>query len=135
MALQRIFNMGMSNWNDEKMRRIMGTLLRVGVLSSAIIVVFGAILFFIQHPQTEFSYSTFKGEPERLKHVGIIIQQTLQLRSRAVIQFGLLLLIVTPVIRVAFSFVGFIIEKDWVYTIITLVVMIILFLSLFSNYI
>jgi len=46
----------------------------------------------------------------------------------------LLLLIATPVARVLFSLIGFIFEKDWIYIIITFIVLIILFASLFSNY-
>ena len=121
-------------WNDEIMRDKMGTLLRIGVLFSAFIVVVGGILFFIQHPYENVDYSTFNGEPTRLKHVHEIIKEAFTFRSRAVIQFGILLLVATPVARVVFSFFGFLLEKDRTYIIITLIVLIILFSSLFSNY-
>ena len=45
------------------MQNVMGTLLRVGVISAASVVVVGAILFFIQHPGSEHNFNTFSGEP------------------------------------------------------------------------
>ena len=121
-------------WNDRKMSDIMGTLLRVGVLSAASVVLLGGILFFIQHPGELFEFGTFRGEPSRLRHINVILQEAFSLRSRAVIQLGLLLLIATPVARVLFSLAGFIFEKDWIYVMITFIVLVILFASLFSNY-
>lgn len=121
-------------WNDSQMRDIMGTLLRVGVLAAAFIVVLGGILFFIQHPKEIFDYTTFKGEPDKLRKVHLIVMEALNFRGRDVIQLGLLLLIATPVARVIFSLIGFLIEKDWIYVAITSIVLIILSVSLFGNY-
>jgi len=121
-------------WNDGQMRDIMGTLLRVGVLAAAFLVVLGGVLFFIQHPKEIFDYTTFKGEPQRFRQVHLIILEALNFRGRDVIQLGLLVLIATPVARVIFSLIGFLIEKDWIYVAITTIVLIILSVSLFSNY-
>lgn len=119
-------------WNDDQMRIVMGSLLRVGVVSSAVIVLLGGILFFIQHPGETFDYNIFKGEPARLKHIHIIIKETFELKSRAVIQSGILLLIATPLARVLFSLFGFLAERDWTYVTITFIVLTILALSLFK---
>ena len=127
-------NRNVKQWNDARMKNMMGTLLRVGVLASAFLVVCGGILFFIQHPNEMFVFSTFKGEPARFIQVHLIIREALIFRGRAVIQLGLLVLIATPVARVIFSLIGFLFEKDWIYVTITTVVLIILSLSLFSNY-
>lgn len=121
-------------WNDAQMRDIMGTLLRGGVISAAFLVVMGGILFFIQHPNEIFDYTTFKGEPAKFRQVHLIVREAFNFRGRDVIQLGLLLLIATPVARVIFSLIGFLIEKDWIYVAITSVVLIILSVSLFSNY-
>jgi uncharacterized membrane protein len=121
-------------WNDARMRDIMGTLLRVGVLSAAFLVVVGGVLFFIQHPKEIFDFTTFKGEPAKFRQVHLIVKEAFGFRGRDVIQLGLLLLIATPVARVIFSLIGFLIEKDWIYVAITAVVLIILSVSLFSNY-
>ncbi|HEY3373160.1 MAG TPA: DUF1634 domain-containing protein [Prolixibacteraceae bacterium] len=121
-------------WNDARMRELMGILLRVGVITSAILVVFGGGLFFIQHPNEIFDYSIFKGEPARFRQVHLIVKEAMNFRGRAVIQLGLLLLIATPVARVVLSLLGFLMEKDWIYVAITALVLMILSLSLFSNY-
>ena len=121
-------------WNDERMRDIMGTLLRVGVLTSASLVIIGGILFFIQHANEIFDFTTFKGEPARFRQVHLIIKEAFNFRGRDVIQLGLLVLIATPVARVIFSLLGFLIEKDWIYVAITSLVLVILSVSLFSNY-
>jgi len=123
-----------NQWNDGRMRDIMGSLLRYGVLTAAILVLIGGVLFFIQHPGEIFDYSTFKGEPPRFRQVHLIVQEALNFRGRDVIQLGLLVLIATPVARVIFSLVGFLLERDWVYVVITFIVLIILFTSLFSTY-
>lgn len=120
------------SWNDKQMGSVMGSLLRVGVFLSAFLVVLGGILFFVQHPHETFNYSVFKGEPARFRQVDLIIQEALNFRGRAIIQFGLILLIATPVARVLFSLFGFFFEKDWTYVIITLIVLTILLNSLFT---
>ncbi len=127
--------LNLKRWNDGRMRDMMGSILRYGVLSAALMVIIGGVLFFIQHPKEFFDYTTFKGEPPRFRKVQLIVQDALNFRGRDVIQLGLLVLIATPVARVIFSLLGFLFEKDWIYVGITLLVLIILFVSLFSNYI
>jgi uncharacterized membrane protein len=53
--------------------------------------------------------------------------------ARGLIQLGLLLLIATPMARVAFSVIGFALEKDWFYVGITLLVLALLIYSLSSS--
>lgn len=126
--------LNLKHWNDGRMRDMMGSIVRYGVLSAALLVIIGGVLFFIQHPKEIFDYTTFKGEPPRFRQVHLIVQEALNFRGRDVIQLGLLVLIATPVARVIFSLFGFLFEKDWIYVGITFLVLIILFVSLFSNY-
>ncbi len=65
----------------------------------------------------------------------MILKEALNFKGRDIIQLGLLVLIATPVARVIFSLIGFLFEKDWIYVAITFIVLIILFICLFSNYI
>jgi len=55
------------------------------------------------------------------------------MHAHGIIQLGLLLLIATPVARVAFSVVAFAAERDWLYVAITLIVLAILIYSLTST--
>jgi uncharacterized membrane protein len=114
------------------MRRWISIILRTGVLASASILLIGGILFVFQHPDAVFSFKSFAGEPERLREVGAVCKEALQFKSRPVIQLGILILIATPVLRVIFSFIEFLLHKDWIFVLITAVVISTLFYSLFG---
>ncbi|MFA6540256.1 MAG: DUF1634 domain-containing protein [Bacteroidota bacterium] len=120
--------------DDEKVEALIGTLLRVGVITSAVVVFFGAVVFFAQHHNTLIGFQTFTGEPEGLSNVFAIIANAFQFNGLAIIQFGILLLIATPIARVFFSLGAFFIEGDRLYVGITLVVLCILMYSLSGGY-
>lgn len=117
-------------WSDQRVEGILGNLLRTGVTIAATIVLVGGVSYLISSG-TEFSgYRVFRGEPAYLRSVGGIVQDALSLHSRGVIQFGLLLLIATPVARVAFSVFAFARQRDRTYVIVTLIVLTVLLYSL-----
>ncbi len=68
-----------------------------------------------------------------LRTVPGIIHEALALHGRGLIQFGLLLLIATPIARVAFSVVAFLHQRDWTYVAVTLIVLSLLFYSLLGS--
>jgi uncharacterized membrane protein len=119
-------------WTDVKIEHIVGRLLISGVLLSAITVATGGVLFLFEYGKTSPHYHLFHGEPAELRSLRPILTGAAQFHSRAVIQLGLLLLIATPVARVIFSVVGFALEGDRTYVVITLVVLTILLSSLFG---
>ena len=108
---------------DKDLEIIMGNLLRYGVLLAAIIVVAGAFVFLQKHSFEQISYTSFAGEPDRFTEYKRIWQTAFQGRGRSIIQLGLLFLIATPIARIVFSIVGFALEKDALYTIITCIVL------------
>ena len=120
-------------WTDQRIENIVGNLLRVGVLLSAVVVLCGGILYLIQYGHAPADYRVFHGEPTDLKSVSGIVRAAIALHSRGIIQLGLLLLIATPVARVAFSIFGFIEEKDRLYVIFTVLVLLILLYSLIGS--
>jgi len=79
------------------------------------------------------SYRTFQSEPSNLRTVSGIFREAFALRGRGIIQLGLLLLIATPVARVAFSIFGFAEEHDRLYIIIASIVLLILAYSLIGS--
>jgi uncharacterized membrane protein len=111
--------------SDKDLEIIMGNLLRYGVLLSAGIVLVGAVIYLKQHASDTSRYTSFEGEPERLTNYKQIWRTALQGRGRSIIQLGLLFLIATPIARILFSIVGFLLEKDVLYTILTIIVLII----------
>jgi uncharacterized membrane protein len=120
-------------WSDQKMEIIIGNLLRTGVILSAAVVLLGGIIYLARHGTEPTHYRTFHGEPSEYRTVGGIFQQVLALRGRGIIQLGLLLLIATPVARVAFAVWGFAKEHDRMYVVFTLIVLVILLYSLLGS--
>jgi uncharacterized membrane protein len=116
------------------MEMIIGTLLRLGVMLAGSVVFFGAIVYLIRNGTgTLPDYKSFHGETVQLSTVEGILSGCLEFRGRAIIQLGVLLLIATPVARVAFAVVAFAFEKDKLYVCLTLVVLAILMISLMSS--
>lgn len=120
----------MARWDDTKVQHAVGSVLRFGVLTAAVVAAVGGALFLLQHGGQSVHYSVFRGEPRELSSLVGILRGALHLEARAVTQLGLLLLIATPVARVALSLVGFLMERDRKYQLITLVVLLILIGSL-----
>ncbi len=117
-------------WTDERVGAIVGNLLRSGVIASAVVVLAGGILYLIRYGANLPDYSIFRGEPAEFRSVEGIIRAAIGLRSRGLIQLGLLLLIATPVARVVFSIFAFALERDRIYIFVTLVVLGVLLYSL-----
>ena len=117
-------------WNDERIEQIIGVLLRGGVLLAAAVVLAGAVVFLIRHAHSRVDFSAFRGEPSDLRAVSGVIRDAGHLKGRGIIQLGLLLLLATPIARVAFSAVAFALERDRLYVLITLTVLAILLFSL-----
>jgi uncharacterized membrane protein len=68
-----------------------------------------------------------------LRTVSGIFHEALALHGPGLIQFGLLILIATPIARVAFSVVAFLYQGDWTYVVVTLVVLGLLVYSLLGG--
>jgi uncharacterized membrane protein len=124
--------MSAQNWDDQRIEIIIGALLRTGVILAAAVVFFGAVVYLAHHGREIPNYAVFHGEPENLKSASDIAHDALGISGRAIIQLGLLLLIATPVARVLFSAIAFAIERDYMYVVITLIVLAILLYSLFG---
>lgn len=117
-------------WTDLQVEEWIGNLLRAGVTLAAVVVLFGGIVYLARHGYAAPQYHVFVGEPTDLRTISGIMKDLLAFQGRGLIQFGLLLLIATPVARVAFSVVAFAIERDRLYVVVTLIVLAILTYSL-----
>jgi uncharacterized membrane protein len=109
---------------------VIGTLLRAGVLLSASVVLIGGLIYLVRHGHSIADYRSFQGNFSSLRTVSGIFHGALQLSGRAIVQFGLLLLIATPVARVLFSAIAFAREHDYLYVVLTLTVLAVLTYSL-----
>ena len=120
-------------WRDRRLEAILGNLLRSGVLLSAAVVLAGAGVYLFRHTHEPADYRVFRGEPSEFRTIPGVIQSVIHGRGRGLIQLGLLVLIATPIARVALSIVGFAIERDRLYVVFTLIVLMILLYSLFGS--
>jgi len=120
-------------WTDQRIENILGNLLRTGVLTSACVVLFGAFIYLIRHGRQPADYRVFRGEPSELRSLSGIVHSSFEFHGRGIIQLGLLLLIATPVARVAFAIWGFAEEHDRMYVIFTAIVLVILLFSLLGS--
>jgi len=120
-------------WRDRRMEVILGNLLRTGVMISAAVVLWGACIYLLRHWHEAADYRIFRGEPSDFRTIPGVIESVRGWHGRGWIQLGLLLLIATPVVRVAFSIVGFSIERDRLYVGFTCIVLAILLYSLLGS--
>jgi len=112
---------------------LISNLLRIGVAASLLIVATGTVISFVHHPD----YLTQPPALQRLTTPGAAFPHTIRdvilgvrdFRGQAIVMVGLMLLIATPVARVAVSILGFVYERDRRYVIITTIVLALLLLS------
>lgn len=118
---------------DRSIEKMISVLLRLGVLIAGSVVLIGGIYYLVRHGGETESYSVFHGAASEDRIVPQIVGSAISLRARSIIQLGLLLLIATPILRVAFSLAGFAMERDRVYVLITSIVLAVLLYSLISG--
>jgi uncharacterized membrane protein len=115
---------------DQRLEIGIGMMLRVGVTVAAVVVLLGGVLY-LRHPGGPApDYKNFHSAPAEALSIGGTISGMGRGSSVSVIQLGLLLLIVTPVARVLFALVGFLLERDKLYALVSAVVLAILIFSL-----
>jgi uncharacterized membrane protein len=102
---------------------IVGNLLRAGVALSAAVVFVGGVIYLVRHGAETRNYHIFRGEPADLSALSGIVRNALAFRARGIIQLGLVLLIATPVARVAFLIYAFGRQGDRLYAVIASIVL------------
>lgn len=121
---------GRARWSDEEVDQFLGNLLRAGVIVATIVVVIGGVLFLARHGLQVADRQVFQSEPDELRSIAGIIRGVVAGQAAAIVQLGLVLLIATPVARVAMSLVAFVLQRDRVYVLVTSIVLALLIFSL-----
>ncbi|MNK37594.1 hypothetical protein D3C87_561660 [compost metagenome] len=122
------------NITDKDIQSLVGNLLRAGVYLSMAIVVLGGIIYLLDHSAEKIDYAAFDFNKVSLKTVEAIFSEVLTFKGAAVVQFGLLMLIFTPIARVLMAVVSFFLEKDYLYVLIGLIVLSIIMVSLSGGF-
>lgn len=118
---------------DKDVQLLLGTLLRVGVLISSAVILLGGIIFLSTQFNQVVSFSEFKPEQVKISSIANIFGGLKTFDGLAIIQFGVLLLIFTPIARVVFSIFSFLIEKDYLYVVIGTIVLCVIITSLYLD--
>lgn len=122
-----------TRWSDELLAHVVGNVLRWGVITAAVVTAAGVVLFLARHGGETPDFHAFRGEPTGLRSIHGVVAAAAGGEGRAVIQLGLLLLVATPIVRVALSLVGFARERDGRFVAITAVVLAILLFSFLAG--
>jgi len=117
-------------WSDDAIEAFVGRLLQAGVVIAAAVVLLGGIRYLAVHGTQSPPGGLFTGEPVGLRTIDGILRGARSFGGRAIIMGGLLVLIATPVLRVAASLVAFLHQRDWTYTVMTAFVLALLLASM-----
>lgn len=109
--------------HEAQLEQSISNLLRCGVWLSSLIVLIGGILYLMRHGSEPVDYRVFRGEPAMYRSLPGIVSATLTGHRRGIIQFGLVVLIATPILRVILCFVSFLRWRDRTYVAITALVL------------
>ncbi|WP_375500220.1 DUF1634 domain-containing protein [uncultured Nostoc sp.] len=127
--------------SEQQLEYLLSNFMKYGVLIASAVVLLGGILYLIHHGAEPAGYHFFRGEPSEFRSPAGVVKAVLSgsdaydgLRLRAIIQLGLLLLIATPIVRVFISLLTFLLQREFIYVIVTLLVMTILIYSLVGAY-
>ena len=115
---------------DKQLQLMIGILLRTGVILAALIVAASGTVYLIGHHAEPPHYARFTTESADLRSITGILGSAVKLNSEAMMQLGILLLIATPIARVALAAVGFYFERDYLYVAVSLIVLSVLLFSL-----
>jgi uncharacterized membrane protein len=124
--------------DDTKMDQMLGNLLRAGVLLAAVVTAVGGTIYLVKRwderaPDLhQFKYAD-EAPPAEVSRVTGVAAYAFSGRGAGLIQLGVLLLIATPVARVAFSVYAFARQRDVLYVVVTVIVLALLLFSLFGS--
>jgi uncharacterized membrane protein len=114
-----------------KMEKLIGVALLVGVLLSTVIVSSGGVVYVWRHSSAKVHYRVFRGEPSDLRNLAGIEEDMRAFSGRGIIQVGLMLLVGVQVVRVLLTGVFFLTSRDWVYVVLSTIVLALLTYGLF----
>ncbi|WP_294288345.1 DUF1634 domain-containing protein [uncultured Chryseobacterium sp.] len=122
------------NFTDTDLNRSVGNLLRLGVILSVITSLVGFVKLFMEGFQMPKKYRLLEMGESSEKVWSHFWNTLCKGEGMAIIQLGILLLIFTPLMRIIFALIGYLKEKDYVYVVISSIVLAIMAISFFTGY-
>ena len=120
----------MRNAEDMRMALVLSRALRLGVVLAVTAGVIGGALYLSAAGTEPASFHAFEGADAIFAHPCAVLVKaftsgptSLRDRGASIAEVGVFFLILTPILRVVLSFVGFLRERDWIYVGITSIVL------------
>ncbi|MBB4802781.1 putative membrane protein [Flavobacterium nitrogenifigens] len=118
-------------FGEKDFQTIIGNLLRYGVWISLSVAFIGGIVYLLNHGTQIEDYSVFKENDRNIFEViAAVYNGAITGDGASLIFTGIILLFLTPVLRVLLSLFSFLLEKDYLYVGITLIVIAIIIISI-----
>ncbi len=109
------------------LRELIGNTLRIGVFTAALVALVGGILYLVQHgaePRPDYSHFAYTDAHDTsYTTLSGILQGALHFTATGWIQLGVIILFLTPILRVLLSLLDFVRQRDWLYSAITATVL------------
>ena len=120
-------------WTDAHTDNLVGNVLRGGVIVAALLALFGGFVLVAAHGGQPVDYRVFDGGPEGLRHIASIARGAAHFDANAIVQLALVVLIATPIARVALSLFAFAMQRDRLYVTVSEIVLALLLYALFFS--
>ncbi len=122
-------------FGEQDFQQLVGNLLRYGVWISLSVAFLGGLVYLANHGTETVDYSKFiENDRSIFQVVASVLNGVASFQGESLIFLGIILLFLTPVLRVILSLFSFLLEKDYLYVGITLVVILIIGLSVWLGF-
>lgn len=111
---------------EQAAEQLIGRLLQTGVILAAALVLIGGTKLEMERGSARPNYAVFRGTEASLQSLTSIVRGASEGEARAIVQLGLIVLIATPIARVAFMLFVFALQRDRLYIALTAVVLLLL---------
>jgi uncharacterized membrane protein len=121
-----------SQSDDHSLEQFIGRVLQVGLLVAASTVAVGGILILAHDGSGVPDFSRFSEPGSRFRALSPIVMAAAHGDAGAIVMAGILVLIATPILRVAFMLGAFARQRDRLYVALSAIVLCILLIGLIS---
>ena len=122
-------------FGERDFQQLIGNLLRYGVWISLAVAFLGGLVYLSNHGTETVDYSKFiENDRSIFQVVTSVFEGISTFQGESLIFLGIVLLFLTPVLRMILSLFSFLLEKDYLYVAITLVVILIIGFSVWLGF-
>lgn len=120
---------------DAQLQAGLARLMLGGTVLAAVVMLVGVVWYLGSHTGLKPGDHVFSGEPKYFENPVSMVERALDWHEvgerRSVIMIGAILLLINPVVRVAVAALGFALQRDRLYTGVSLFVFLVLLFSFF----